>query len=224
MTSPTKGNPPQAAVAPVWHTCAVLGSLAVFSALSAYLKVGSSTPRIGHVPYYSMVLVFEWALFAFCLRGSSPAFAAYVSRALRAPRSLLLDLPVAVLLAASAIVISPVMIRILGRTGWVSLDGMHPHNPLETALWIAMSITAGICEETIFRGYLQQQFSSWAGHRFAGLLAQAVIFGLCHAYQGWKNMALISALGCIFGAGALLRKGLRANIIAHATIDIFGAF
>jgi uncharacterized protein len=86
-----------------------------------------------------------------------------------------------------------------------------------------VSITTGICEETIFRGYLLQQLSSWMGHRFAELLAQAAIFGLCHGYRGWKNMALISALGCIFGAGALLRKGLRSNIIPHATIDIFGA-
>jgi len=30
-----------------------------------------------------------------------------------------------------------------------------PHGGTEITLWIALSVTAGICEETVFRGYLQ---------------------------------------------------------------------
>ena len=38
------------------------------------------------------------------------------------------------------------------------MDFILPHGGLEITLWIALSVTAGICEETIFRGYLQRQF------------------------------------------------------------------
>lgn len=116
------------------------------------------------------------------------------------------------------------MVRILGQTGWVSLEGMRPHNGLEIAAWIVTAMSAGICEETVFRGYLQQQISGWTGHVVIGVLGQATVFGLCHVYQGWKNMVLIFVLGCVFGAFAVLRKGLRANMIAHAGVDILGAF
>jgi membrane protease YdiL (CAAX protease family) len=101
---------------------------------------------------------------------------------------------------------------------------MLPSNRTEIALWIVMAITAGICEETVFRGYLQQQISAWSGHVVVGVVGQAVVFGVAHAYQGWKKVALIFVWGCAFGALAWLRKGLRANMIAHAVLDIVSIF
>ena len=46
------------------------------------------------------------------------------------------------------------MVRVLGQTGWVSMEGMRPNNGLEIAAWIVAAISAGIVEETVFRGYL----------------------------------------------------------------------
>ena len=87
-----------------------------------------------------------------------------------------------------------------------------------------MAISAGICEETVFRGYLQQQISGFTGHVSIGVLGQAAVFGLCHSYQCWKNMVLIFVLGCVYGGFVLFRKGLGANMIAHAGVDILAAF
>lgn len=50
------------------------------------------------------------------------------------------------------------------------------------------------------------------------------MFGLVHGYQGWKNMSLVFVIGGIFGTAAFLRRGLRANMIAHATMDALAAF
>ena len=41
-----------------------------------------------------------------------------------------------------------------------------------------------------------------------------------HAYQGPKKMVLIAVWGCVFGLFVWLRKGLRANMLAHAVIDL----
>jgi len=211
-------------IAPVWHTCCVLAMLAMFSVLSAYLRMGSSRPRLRHLLLYSIAIAFEWAVFAFILWKSNNVFTSYVARVFQDPRSLLLDIPAAVLLSAISILIAPLMVRVLGQTGWVSMEGMRPNNGLEIAAWIVAAISAGIVEETVFRGYLQQQFTGWTGHLTIGILGQSAIFGLAHGYQGWKNMTLIFALGCIFGAFVRLRKGLRANMIAHAGVDILAAF
>src|SRR5258708_13851718 len=44
-----------------------------------------------------------------------------------------------------------------------------PQNQLEIFLWILTSITAGICEEIIFRGYFQRQFGAWTGNVSVGV-------------------------------------------------------
>ncbi len=224
MILPQLNRPRQYSVAPVWHTCCLLAILAVLSGLSAYLKVGSHNPEHGHLPLYTIVILSEWAELGFCLWRTDQAFVSYVSRAVHDPRALLLDILTAVILSAISYAVVLGLIRILGPNGWGSVAGILPSNNLEVAAWIVMAMSAGICEEVVFRGYLQQQFSGWTGHLSIGIFGQAAIFALAHGYQGWKSMTLIFALGCIYGAFVRLRKGLRANMIAHAGMDILSAF
>ena len=87
-----------------------------------------------------------------------------------------------------------------------------------------MAISVAICEETGFRGYFQRQLSGWTGHLVFGVIGQAIIFGLSHGYEGWKNIVLIALWGWIFGVFAHRRKGLRAIMLAHAVLDIAAAF
>jgi hypothetical protein len=54
---------------------------------------------------------------------------------------------------------------------------MLPQRGLELTVWIALSITAGICEETIFRGYPQQQFMALTKSASVGILVSAATFG-----------------------------------------------
>ena len=221
---PVRNDLGQSAVAPPWHTCCVLVLLTMFAGLSVYLRMGSTHPRVGHLLLYSIAIAFEWAVFALSLWNSDAAFGRYVARVFENPRSLWLDILVALLLCAIVFLVEPIMVRVLGRTDWVPLEGMRPNNGLEIAAWIVMAISAGISEETVFRGYLQQQFTAWTGHVSVGILGQAALFALVHEYEGWKNMALIFVLEGIFGVSARLRKGLRANMIAHASMDILAAF
>lgn len=225
MASPANDAQRLRPIASLWHTVGVLALLAIFSGLSIYLRMGSTTARVGHIPLYLIVIALEWVLFAFCLWHSDTAFVGYVARVTRNPRSLLWDVPAALILAAFLLLISPVIVRILGpQTGWTTTQGMLPSNRVEIALWIVMAITAGICEETVFRGYLQQQISAWSGNVIIGLVGQAIVFAVAHAYQGWKKVALIFVWGCAFGVLVWLRKGLRANMIAHAGLDIVSIF
>jgi hypothetical protein len=169
---------------------------------------------------YTIAIAFEWAVFWLCLWHSDAAFTGYVARAWRDPRALLWDVPMAAILAGVLLLVAPVVVRVLGSAGFASTQGMLPANGTEAALWIVLAISAGICEETVFRGYLQQQLSGWTGSVTIGILGQGVIFGIVHAYQGPKKVALIAVWGCIFGLFVWLRKGLRSNMLAHAVIDL----
>ena len=96
-----------------------------------------------------------------------------------------------------------------------------PRTFLEILLWIALSVTAGFCEEIAFRGYLQKQFHALSGNVAAAVIAQALVFGLAHAYQGWKATIVISVLGVLYGALAAWRRNLRSSMMAHAGSDIW---
>lgn len=110
---------------------------------------------------------------------------------------------------------------LLGPSSAKTVDSLLPKSLLEILVWIATSITAGICEEMVFRGYLQRQFNALSGSVVVGMLAQGLVFGLFHSYQGWKNVVVISVLGVLYGAMAAWRGNLRVNMVAHAFTDIW---
>jgi len=113
---------------------------------------------------------------------------------------------------------------LLGAGSAKTVDSLLPTNLLEIIVWIGVSITAGICEELAFRGFLQRQFHALTGNIGIAVLAQGLVFGLFHAYQGWKNVVVICILGVLFGALAAWRRNLRANIIVHAWADVWGGW
>lgn len=208
----------------MWHTLGVLALLATLAIFLSMVKLGSSLPRLGHVALFVLITASEWAIFAFCVWRSTPDFHAYLQHGVRDRHSVLKDVFFALLLCAATLLAASLITHLLGKTGWDSLQGMRPRTGAELALWIAMAISAGVCEETVYRGYLQQQFSAWTRSTSVGVVLQAAVFGLSHAYQGVKYVLLIVAIGCIYGVAAAIRKGLRANMIAHACLDIAAAF
>jgi membrane protease YdiL (CAAX protease family) len=110
---------------------------------------------------------------------------------------------------------------LVGESNAKSVDSLLPRIPAEILLWIALSITAGVCEELVFRGYLQQQLRVLSGSLVIAVIGQGLVFGLAHSYQGWKSVVVISMLGVLYGVLAAWRKNLRVNIMAHAATDIW---
>jgi membrane protease YdiL (CAAX protease family) len=86
-------------------------------------------------------------------------------------------------------------------------------------LFAALACTAGLCEEFLFRGYL-----GW----FAALVlpfpvapaVQALVFGLCHAYQGWRGIILTTFAGAFLTAMVLITGSLWPSILIHALMDL----
>jgi membrane protease YdiL (CAAX protease family) len=94
-----------------------------------------------------------------------------------------------------------------------------PQGVREAALWVALSITAGIVEELVFRGYLLQQFAAIGGRVWLGVIVSSLLFGAAHGYEGLASMIAIVAYGAMFCALTIQRKSLRAGMMAHAWHD-----
>jgi membrane protease YdiL (CAAX protease family) len=99
-----------------------------------------------------------------------------------------------------------------------------PHGLLDISAWLALSATAGFCEEIMYRGYFQQQVRAITGSAAVAVVAQALLFGLGHTYQGWKPVFVITILGLLYGLLALWRRNLRSAMIAHAWSDMFEGY
>lgn len=82
-------------------------------------------------------------------------------------------------------------------------------------------------EEMLFRGFLMSRLSAMmGGTRFAWIVAafaQAIIFGIGHAYQGIGGIVTTGVIGLVFGLFYLVgRRNLLPLIVAHGIINTFG--
>jgi membrane protease YdiL (CAAX protease family) len=114
---------------------------------------------------------------------------------------------------------APRRVSLRGRFG--KLDVMLPRTRAELNGFIAASLTAGFCEEFIFRGYL-----IWALHQLLGLWGAAgisvVAFAVVHAYQGMSGVVKSGILGAVMTVALLVFGSLWPVIVIHALIDIAG--
>jgi membrane protease YdiL (CAAX protease family) len=96
-----------------------------------------------------------------------------------------------------------------------------PRNSAEFSLFCAVAATAGVWEELLYRGFLIWFFIPVVG--LVGAVAcSAIIFGLAHTYQGWRNIVGTALAGAVFAIGYVATRSLWWLIVAHAIMDILG--
>jgi membrane protease YdiL (CAAX protease family) len=225
QTPPTSDRYPQ--VASPRHTILFLAGVAGWSfwirILTRRLSAAANPNRMR---FYLVTLLLEWSFFLFVLLGVRSRGASVLlvlGDHWRSVRQVLLDIGIAAgfwLVALIVLRIFSGLLRITAMSG--NLQALLPHSGAELTLWIAVSISAGICEETIFRGYLQRQFMALTKSAPVGIALSAAVFGAAHAYQGLRMVILIALFGAMFGILAYWRRSVRAGMIAHAWQDSLG--
>jgi CAAX protease family protein len=217
------GNGLVGSVAPAWHTVVLL--LAVFGFSFASAHAGSLTPfgpKFGRACGYVAVIIFEWIVVAFIWFGISRrgvGISGLVGGSWARPILLLRDFLVAVGFLIVATGVLNALDHFVKTAPNQAIRNLLPHGPIEVVLFLATSVTAGFCEELIYRGYLQRQFTALTHAVTGGILLQAIVFALSHAYQGWNYVVLIAVLAGMLGVLAQWRKSLRPGMIAHALQD-----
>ena len=97
---------------------------------------------------------------------------------------------------------------------------LAPRNAKELLAFIPVSITAGVWEELFYRGFLMWFFAPLAGV-VGSIVITSIIFGIGHAYQGWKGVVRTTLAGAFFATGYALTGSLWWLMILHAAIDVF---
>ncbi|HEY4046644.1 MAG TPA: CPBP family intramembrane glutamic endopeptidase [Acidobacteriaceae bacterium] len=218
-------------LAPWWHT-ALMVLLIVGLSVTGARQLHSSGNRPLHLlPNYMLTLVYEWLLAGLALWGlhmRGVPGRQLLGRWKPKLRDWLADFGAAIAFWLVAVMILSVIAQVLRHGFGSNLDPrkiadttqkLAPTTGTELVLFLILSISAGICEEFVFRGYLQQQFAKLGGRVWIGVVLAALVFGCAHGYEGIAGVLLIAAYGAMFGVLALLRRGLRTGMIAHAWHD-----
>jgi membrane protease YdiL (CAAX protease family) len=202
----------------------------VFAMLSANSQ-HKMISKHGRVPAYLLTMAWEYVLVGYIIWGARKKKASLreiVGGRWNSVEDFLLDLAVAFgfwLVAAGVLaglsyalgLASPAQVEQAKK----QLGPLLPQTGLELGLWLALSATAGFCEEIMFRGYLQKQFKAATRSSAVAVVLQALIFGVAHAYQGGRRIFLIAAYGALFGILAVWRKSLRPGMLGHTIQDSF---
>ena len=97
-----------------------------------------------------------------------------------------------------------------------------PRGGREQITFGALAITAGICEELIFRGF-GLAYVRWlwpATPRWAAIVIIATAFGVAHLYQGPRGILLTGLVGAYFTWLVLSTGSLWPAMALHALLDL----
>jgi membrane protease YdiL (CAAX protease family) len=93
-----------------------------------------------------------------------------------------------------------------------------PHSRSELLCFLAVAVTAGFCEEFLYRGYFLRALTPWLGWWGAAALS-VPFFGAAHAYQGWNGILRTGLVGVAFVLTVAVFDSLIPAIVLHIVVD-----
>ena len=104
------------------------------------------------------------------------------------------------------------------RTRLAHIERMLPRTTEDRRWFDRVSVTAGVCEEVLYRGYVMWYLGHWMGP-IAALFAAALVFGWSHVYQGLRGILTTGVAGLLLGIMYLATGSLFVGMALHAIID-----
>jgi membrane protease YdiL (CAAX protease family) len=95
-----------------------------------------------------------------------------------------------------------------------------PQSTEELLPYLALAITAGLCEEFLYRGFAMAVFTRVGFPTWLVVLVSSALFGLAHSYQGRGGVVMTLFVGLVLGTSRIVFDGLVPAIIWHSTVDV----
>lgn len=204
-----------------WPARAVMAFLlGVFPALA--LLQASALDDVGVLPprsrLYLTTMFGLWGLtFAVALAASESAFQPRLMGVVEMPWGSFAVWTAIALTAVTALVL---VFKAFGAGEAAVLEYLVPQTSVEKVWYVGVSVTAGICEEFVFRGFLIAALRVATGSLGAAALLSALAFGIAHAHQNAAGALRATLLGLVLTAPLILTGSLYPGIAAHALVDL----
>jgi len=95
-----------------------------------------------------------------------------------------------------------------------------PQSPVELFPYLALAVTAGVCEEFLYRGFAMAALSRAGLPIWMVVLVTSALFGLAHAYQGRAGVLGTGVLGVLLAVARIVYSSLAPVMIWHTAVDI----
>lgn len=98
-------------------------------------------------------------------------------------------------------------------------EALVPKTQREVRAAQILSITAAICEELAYRGFVLWYLTAWM-HVSLAIPLMALAFGVSHLYQGLRAAAQVVGIGIVAALLFLLSGSLWIPMVLHALLDL----
>jgi CAAX protease family protein len=191
---------------------------------------GPDTTQTDRLRIYASTIAFQWALVAIILWRTSVYGTNAAALGLAAPRPLLTVL-VSAGLVGLVLANQLISLRLIGtrpeelqsKLAQVALR-IFPQGTLERLVFFGVVCTVAICEEVIFRGFVQSLFAALTDVAFMGILLSSAWFSVAHLYQGWRGLISTFVVGLLFSVTHSWTGSLIPAVAAHFAIDFVAGF
>lgn len=95
-----------------------------------------------------------------------------------------------------------------------------PTTLVELLPYLALAITAGICEEFLYRGFAMAALSRAGLAKWAMVIVSSILFGFAHAYQGRSGILATLVMGILFAVARVAFDSLIPVMVWHTTVDV----
>jgi uncharacterized protein len=95
-----------------------------------------------------------------------------------------------------------------------------PQSTMELLPYLALAVTAGLCEEFLYRGFAMAALTHAGMGPWLVILISSLLFGLAHSYQGRGGMVMTFVVGLALGVSRLTYNSLVPAIFWHSAVDV----
>ena len=95
-----------------------------------------------------------------------------------------------------------------------------PQSTVEMIPFLALALTAGVCEEFLYRGFAMAAIRQTGLPVGVVVLLSSLLFGVAHLYQGRAGFVSTTILGLLFGVARALLGSLLPVVVWHVGVDV----
>jgi membrane protease YdiL (CAAX protease family) len=95
-----------------------------------------------------------------------------------------------------------------------------PQSTVELLPFLALAVTAGVCEEFLYRGFAMAVLARLGSPGWLAILISSILFGLAHLYQGRGGFVSTMVIGGALGSGRIAYDSLVPVIFWHTAVDV----
>jgi uncharacterized protein len=191
-----------------------------------FMRMLRDDPRRGRLRGYRAGILLQWTLVAVGLSGWILGIGEWPGMGIGTPNGWRLGVSLALLALFTGVQSRSIAkasrrerTRAHVRAQLADSGRLLPRTTSDLVVFIALSVTAGICEEFLFRGYLPWALEPWFGWWGAAALS-TVSFGFCHAYQGRRGIIGSLIVGALMTLFVAITHSLLPAMALHAAIDV----